>query len=191
IWFTEANSQEMRTLPNGTHATVSVGRIARMNPDGALLDEFPLTGTGDFTPRGLEGITLGPDGNIWFTESGPNRIGRLIPPFSPGGNAQISEFQLPSDISHGGFPRRITSGPDGNLWFTLWNPPAAGRMSTRGELLNEFPFSGGSAPADIKTMPDRNMWVTLENAAQLVRVGTGQGSVPLGTETVFQTPLAD
>ena len=30
-------------------------------------------------PANLKGITAGPDGNLWFAESGSNKIGRITP----------------------------------------------------------------------------------------------------------------
>src|SRR5712692_6892750 len=56
-----------------------------------------------------EGITAGPDGNLWFTEKVSSQIGRITP------QGKISEFSLPTP---NGFPEGITAGPDGNLWFT-------------------------------------------------------------------------
>src|SRR5260370_26054653 len=58
---------------------------------------------------GPHGITSGPDGNIWFTESSANKIGRITP------SGTITEFPIPTA---GSFPNGITSGPNGNLWFT-------------------------------------------------------------------------
>jgi virginiamycin B lyase len=55
------------------------------------------------------GITAGPDGNLWFTEYGGNKIGRITTA------GVITEFPIPTDDSE---PWGITSGPDGNLWFT-------------------------------------------------------------------------
>src|SRR5262245_21633304 len=56
-------------------------------------------------------ITAGPDGNLWFTESGTNKIGRVTPTAIP----TITEFSLPVNNSN---PQGITVGPDGNLWYT-------------------------------------------------------------------------
>jgi virginiamycin B lyase len=54
------------------------------------------------------GITSGPDHNLWFTEQGQDKIGRITP------TGTITEFPVtPNSI-----PTVITSGPDGNLWFT-------------------------------------------------------------------------
>src|SRR5436305_9451677 len=49
------------------------------------------------------GITLGPDGAVWFTELATNGIGR----FQAG---RFTTFPLPS----GGEPNAIVSGPGGN-----------------------------------------------------------------------------
>src|SRR5690349_17248812 len=53
-------------------------------------------------------ITSGPDGNLWFTEQGVNKIGRITPA------GVITEFPLAASSG----PSGITTGPDGNLWFT-------------------------------------------------------------------------
>jgi hypothetical protein len=55
------------------------------------------------------GITAGPDGNLWFTDLGGNGIGRI----SPAG--AVTELAPPSAFSR---PIAIAVGPDGNLWFT-------------------------------------------------------------------------
>src|SRR5262249_25649450 len=55
-------------------------------------------------------ITTGPDGALWFTEFGGNKIG-TINPVTHG----ISETPVPTaNANLGG----IAVGPDGNLWFT-------------------------------------------------------------------------
>jgi virginiamycin B lyase len=51
-------------------------------------------------------VTTGPDGNIWFTETGAGKIGRITP------RGVITEFPLGNSMSG---PQDITTGPDGNL----------------------------------------------------------------------------
>src|SRR5438128_2358664 len=74
------------------------------------ITEFPVP-TSSSHPAG---ITAGPDGNLWFTESNANQIGRIT---TSGG---FTEFPLPTTCgsSFGCEPIGITAGPDGNLWFT-------------------------------------------------------------------------
>jgi len=67
--------------------------------------EFP-TPTTDSAPWG---IAAGPDGNLWFTETNGNKIGRITT------SGTITEFPLPTA---GSGPSDIAAGPDGNLWFT-------------------------------------------------------------------------
>jgi virginiamycin B lyase len=55
-------------------------------------------------------ITLGPDGNLWFCESGVSRIARLSLK-----DGTFTEFVIPTRNSE---PIGIITGADGNLWFT-------------------------------------------------------------------------
>jgi streptogramin lyase len=52
-----------------------VAKIARITPQTGRIDEAPIPSG---PSNGLGGITVGPDGNIWFTETGSSRIGRLL-----------------------------------------------------------------------------------------------------------------
>src|SRR5438094_7141287 len=70
----------------------------------AAISEFPLT-TALPSPQG---ITAGPDGALWYTDPGANKIGRI----SIAG--VITEYTVPTATSD---PRGIAPGPDGALWF--------------------------------------------------------------------------
>jgi streptogramin lyase len=62
------------------------------------------------TNAGPEFLTIGPDGNVWFTESNANKIGII----NINNGALVQEIALPS----GAQPWGIALGPDGNVWFT-------------------------------------------------------------------------
>lgn len=87
-------------------------------------------------------ITAGADGNIWFTETGGNKIGRI----SLAG--AITEFSAP------GAPGGITAGPDGALWFTEIGGNKIGRMTTAGVITNEFAIRR-PAPLFMRSRPGR------------------------------------
>jgi len=74
-------------------------------------------------PSRVNGITAGPDGNLWFTHdenpSQDGKIGRITL------TGKISEFPLPT--SKGG-PGAITGGPDGTIWFIEANSNKIGRL---------------------------------------------------------------
>ena len=56
-----------------------------------------------------EGITAGPDGNLWFAELGGDRIGRITTA------GVITEYRVPTAPSA---PWGMTMGPDRRVWFT-------------------------------------------------------------------------
>ncbi|MGA7733821.1 MAG: hypothetical protein WCD37_21365 [Chloroflexia bacterium] len=111
---------------------------------------------------GLVGdITLGPDNNLWFTETS-GRIGRL----STAG--QFRMFALPE----GSNPWRLATGPDGNLWFTGDN--SIGRFTLAGDV-TIFPLPGvrgGFDSWDITRGGDGNLWFTEQDSNRIGRITT-------------------
>ena len=91
--------------------------------------EFPIP-TAKSEPGGL---TVGPDGNLWFIEQATGRIGRVTP------SGAISDFLIPS----GGGPESpaLAAGADGNVWFS---GGVVGRITPSG-VVTEFPQAGGIA----------------------------------------------
>jgi streptogramin lyase len=112
------------------------------------------------------GITAGPDGNIWFAET-PDRIGRVTPA------GVITEFPLfptalvPTGENEGRGPTGIATGPDGNLWFTEsgWTGSNIGRITTAG-VVTEFALNSPLSTSEgITAGPDGNLWFTEANPA--------------------------
>lgn len=80
-------------------------------------------------------MTLGPDGNTWFTDFKGNTVGRLTP------SGTVTTFPLPNANS---VVDTITAGMDGNLWFT----EEAGRIGriTPSGAITEFPIGNAITP---------------------------------------------
>ncbi len=76
------------------------------------------------------GITVGPDGALWFAQRGVSAIGRITL------DGEITEWPT---ITPRAAPLSITTGPDGALWFTLTNANAIGRITVDG-VMTEFPL---------------------------------------------------
>ncbi|HEV2035447.1 MAG TPA: hypothetical protein VGU71_14855 [Candidatus Dormibacteraeota bacterium] len=151
--------------------------ILRISRTGDVTKFHAGTNAGGGFGTGPEGITAGPDGNIWFTEFWTGRIGRMTPA------GVLTEFKIPTPDSN---PRGITAGPDGNLWFTesSLNRPAIARIRPTGEIV-EYPLFGGSMdnqlnPTAVVAGPDGNVWFT--EKGNIGRI------TPAGVITVF--PLA-
>ncbi len=121
------------------------------------------------------GITAGPDGNIWFTESAGNKIGRITT------TGSFTEFTIPTTVSQ---PRDITAGPDGNIWFTELAGNKIGRITTTGSFIESTIPTALSSPDGITGGPDGNVWFT-ESGSGSNKIGR---ITPAGVITEFPTP---
>jgi streptogramin lyase len=173
----------------GSCGYVVTGGNGPNGPDAANLSVTvvgtpgPPTPTPTFTPSIAEfptsssssapyDITVGSDGNLWFTELNVGKIGRITTA------GVVTEFSTSASNSD---PQYITSGPDGNLWFT--ENSAIARITPTGTI-TEFPTpTNNSSPFIIVTGADGNLWFTELNANKIGRITTS------GTITEFATPL--
>jgi streptogramin lyase len=176
LWFAEANGKIGRITPAGVitefgEAPGSPSHIAA-GPDGNLwFTEYYDSYIGRITTSGFINeypiptvaidITAGPDGALWLAESS-NRIGRIV----PGGALQ--QFTIPFDCN----PNGITTGPDGNLWFTGEHGDSIGRLTPGGEFTRFGIPSAGSGPVDITAGPDGNLWFTEGSGGRIGRITT-------------------
>ena len=129
---------------------------------------------------GPGGITKAADGNLWFAETGANRIGRITPA------GVVSEFPLPAKMIS---PQSFTLGPDGNLWFTAEEQTGAQRDATT-PVIARMTLAGAvkvfSLPSTVYAEgyltagPDGDLWFSQGN--QIVRLTTS------GAATLFATP---
>jgi streptogramin lyase len=146
-------------------------RIARLIPvsaggggTGAVVKEYlPL-------PPGSQpyAIALGPDGNMWFTEIGTNKVGRFAPPANLNDPISIQRFDLPAP----GQPQAIAAGPDGSMWITQTGGAKIVRMNLAGQVTGEFSIPSNS-PNNIVTGADGNLWYTTYDGNKVGRITSG------------------
>jgi len=117
-------------------------------------------------------ITAGPDGALWFTEVGGNRIGRITTA------GAVDEFPIPTTASG---LWAITAGPDGAVWFTERGANRIGRISTAGTI-TEFATTPDSEPTGIVAGPDGALWFTEVFLGKIARITTA------GAVTEFPIP---
>ena len=129
-----------------------------------------------------QGLAVGPDGAIWFTETAANRIGR-IPTTATAANPQITEYPVTTSNSH---PYGI-SASNNALWFTECVGNNIGRISTDGKVVLEFPIpTAVAAPQAITAGPDGAQWFTESLGNNIGRIPT---SGPISV-TEFPVPTA-
>jgi len=145
------------------------GSLGSINATTHLINEYP-TPTDD--PFGVLRLTIGSDGNVWFTDYSGH-----IGTFNVTSHA-FGEISLPNAQAS---PEHITTGPDGNIWFTEFSSnPAIGTIDINTHSVTEFPVPDGVE--DITTGPDGNLWFT---------GGEGIGTINPTTHAVNEYPLSN
>jgi virginiamycin B lyase len=122
-----------------------------------VVTEYPITSNSD--PNGM---TEGPDGNVWFTECNASKIGRITT------DGTVTEFSTTTASTR---PQGIASGPDGALWFTESSAHKVGRITTGGTM-QEFSTGITGRPGFIASGPDSALWFTETSANTIGRITT-------------------
>lgn len=161
---------EITATSDGALWLADCDAIWRAAPGPGTLTRYPI-------PSGAcaRGMTVGPDGNVWFTASSNvspfgGHVGRITTSAPVG---VVTEFpQLPEPL----VPETITTGPDGALWFTADGNgiDGIGRMTTDGSVTGyplPQPLTGG-CPHGITTGSDGALWFTLGCRGTIGRLTT-------------------
>ena len=162
LWFTECGSG----LLSGPG---SIARIGRITTSG-VITEFA---TGISAASCPSGITAGPDGNLWFTETSSKRIGRITPA------GVVTEFSASTNPAMQ--PSVITAGPDGNLLVHCKHIRLSSDSRFRIHDRADYAGRGGyrvqqryydwASLQNITAGPDGNLWFT-ELAGRIGRITT-------------------
>jgi virginiamycin B lyase len=176
IWFVDDIGINP-TLPN----------VGRVTPAGVVTD-FPVPLFDSLTDAHLDGITAGPDGNLWFTGSSESGEGRSSTPIPQHGfigrittSGTITLFASPNTNST---PGSIIAGSDGNVWFT--DSGNIGRITPSGTI-TEFASPGTGA---LVLGPDGNIYFSFSGELT-TEAGTSETNdsigriTPSGTVTTF------
>jgi len=183
VWFTDPGTNTIGMVGNagtvttfaapGSPTGITIGAdnalyftetngdaIGRMDFSGNLTNQYPVP-----TKNNLPGgITAGPNGSIWFTESGclvkgptdcvTGKVGVLS-------SGAITEFDVQSD------PVSIVLGDDGNLWFTASFANKIGRITPAGAVTLFAVPTPNSEPFDIVKGPNRTLWFSERSAGKI------------------------
>jgi streptogramin lyase len=162
LWFTQASF---------SLDTATSDHVGQITTSGSV-KEFPVPLRGVEGPSAGLQITKGPDGNLWYTEFGSDKVARLTPA------GVVTEFAVPPPTNNFDVPQLngITAGPDGNLWFTESTPhdfPGISKIAriTPAGVITEFTIpSANESPMSITLGPDNNLWYTVPDANKVGRI---------------------
>ena len=115
--------------------------------DTGAIVEFPIPTSGSQPAS----IVTGPDGALWFTEFGGNKIGRLAT------DGAFSEYPIPTAGSR---PDEIAVGADGALWFAEATGNKIGRITASGVLTEYVLPVAASRPTGVAAGADGDVWFT-------------------------------
>jgi streptogramin lyase len=115
----------------------------------------------------VEGITAGPEGNMWFAMGGAGKIGEVTP------SGTVTEYSMPVKS----FPKGITLGPDGNLWYTNLvegENAAIGKINPTSHEITEYPLPSGSNTWAITAGPakEKALWFVNLNTEKIGKITT-------------------
>jgi streptogramin lyase len=82
----------------------------------------------------------------------------------------------------------ITTGPDGNLWFTENSANKIGELTTTGSLTEYTIPTTNSGPTGITAAPDGNLWFTENNVNQIGRITPAGSFAEFSTSITFGKP---
>src|SRR4029453_4883314 len=117
-------------------------------------------------------ITMGEDGNFWFTLSNSSKVARITP------RGNITYFTTPTFSN----PAFITPGPDGNIWFGEGSTGKIASVTPDGAI-TEYQFSFFGVSVGVTTGSDGNIWFTDQTDHAVWRYEISSGSF-----TEFPTP---
>jgi streptogramin lyase len=179
IWITDPGDAVSTANDNVGLATPRVDpNLARESGGPIFQGTVDLTANADpqAIAAGPTDTSNNPNEGLWVAEFSANKIARLTPVFSSGGEgADVKEF---TGLSGGAHPTGIALGPDGNIWFSEYDAGKVGRLippSTVGgsPTIDEFTIpTAGSHPWGIAAGPDGNLWIAESGAGKVARMTT-------------------
>jgi streptogramin lyase len=162
---------------------ISGSNLTQMSTSGTIVKSVAMTLTGQPSNQ----LTLGSDGNFWFTETETQRVARVT---TAGVVTEFAAANLPHPQGSP-YPVGMAKGSDGNMWFTGCIGQEIVRVATSGSNVQtpySVPAQPGGQPYPYMMVggPDKNLWFTSCGGGTISRM-------PLPTSTTlapvfFQAP---
>jgi streptogramin lyase len=166
-----------------------------MTPRGAVT-LFPLR-AGKF--EYADGITSGPDGNLWFALSTQQRNGWVERIAKMTTSGVITAFRALTPPLYVGAIDDLTTGPDKNVWFTESHACAGVGPARPSDLIGRITpdgrvrmFALGAARGAVSSLtrgPDGNLWFTMWPCDEAISHRPIGRMTPAGAPTFFRAAV--
>jgi streptogramin lyase len=112
-------------------------QLLNYNVTSGQVTDFPLPTACSAPTR----LVVGSDGNLWFTEVGTSKIGKMAMVASTG----ITVGQLLNEytLKTSAVPTGIALGPDCNIWFSEAGTDSIGKINVTANSIDESTDVGG------------------------------------------------
>jgi YD repeat-containing protein len=181
-------------LPTEQEGTTATDTVTFKYQTSELYTEYTLPS--ESRPHGM---VTGPDGNVWFTEWGTNKIAKMtsagaITEYAAGVTAPEDIIvgpdnnlwfsgggKLSSITSHGGVKNYVSktgsflaNGADGRIWSGNYsgNKIVAAKPASGSVETIEYTAPTGSKPDYVAAGPDGNLWYTFNGTDKVAKVAT-------------------
>ncbi len=116
---------------------------------------------------------LAPDGSLWYTGQGANKLGRLDPK-----TGEFKEYALKTPNSG---PHGLVADKDGNIWFTAISAGYVGKLNPKtGEIAEFRPDNGAEIDPHTPAFDhDGILWFTNEQTNYIGRLDPTSGRMTL------------
>jgi virginiamycin B lyase len=116
---------------------------------------------------------LAPDGSLWYTGQGANKLGRLDPK-----TGEFKEYPLKSPDSG---PHGLVADGEGNIWFTAISGGYVGKLDPKSGAIAEFRPSDGTRIDPHTPVFDHDgiLWFTNEETNYIGRLDPKTGKITL------------
>jgi virginiamycin B lyase len=140
--------------------------VGTITPGGSVTEYLVPNGA----PFGIQNLTVGADGNLWFTMTGLSFDNNLSVVGKVTTSGTVTSYVIYPNTAVS--PTDIVTGVDGALWFVESGVNKIGRLRTTGALTSEYAVNGTGS---ITSGPDGNLWFTEMSANKVGRMTLSGG----------------
>jgi len=155
-------------------ATAPDGQVWFTDGGSSLVVLDPTSNTAYYygLPSGIEalGLTVGPNGWVWFTDLSRPAIGVLDPT-----SADVYLWTIPG----GSQPFDLVRDSSGSIWFTDRTANAIGCLDPSNDEIVMYPLASYAWPLFLALDESENVWFTAQQANYIGRLSAGSSTTPV------------